>query len=147
MLSCFKLTINHIGLFREGFLKKVEFELQRKGWDFSRKSKPYPFKTLVVKQVGHWSFLLTHLWVAVPFVPREEGSPQSQYWGPQRAPNLLPHGHISCFGIHITFLKAPQRQWSVFVLFLFSLLLTLQNPFQPDLHWQTPWKIKNYQIN
>lgn len=98
--NCYKLSINHVGLFGEGFLKKVEFELQRK--DEISKGNQVP----KVKPRGHPNFLFSHLRAVFPSAPlRKEGSPESQHRnpkGPQHTsmwPHLLQRLHHLSSGL------------------------------------------------
>lgn len=128
VLNCYKLSINHVGLFGEGFLKKVEFELQRK--DEISKGNQVP----KVKPRGHPNFLFSHVRAVFPSVPlRKEGSPESQHRNPKGPQHTSMWPHL-LQRLHHPFLRAPQKHWSVFVSFPSSLFLLLQNPLWPDLH-------------
>lgn len=119
-LNCYKLSINHVGLFGEGFLKKVESELQRKD-EISPKGNQVP----KVKPRGHLSFLLTSQ-SCFPSVPlRKERSPESQHRNPKGPQHTSMWSHLLQCLHHL--LRAPRNNG----LSLFpssSLFLLSQNP-------------------
>lgn len=122
-MNCYKLTINHIGLFGEGFLKKVEFQLRRRDEISIGSHLP------TVKPGGCPSFLLSHLGAAVPSVLLRRKGHLSHNAGTQRAPNILPHGHI-CFSICITF---PQGSPETMVCLHFLPFIFISLASEPSL--------------
>lgn len=142
VLNCYKLTINHTGWLRQGFLKKTGYELQRRD-EISIDSQIPTLLTLDGK--ASWAPKPpAHTPRSLLFQLREVGSAQSQCRGPQRAPNLLPHGHIMYYSIHITFSQgSPETTICLSILHFMLISVASEPPWARSTlaNWTGEYKI------